>query len=138
MDDIAFTRAASIPLLRTLGISLVESASCHAVMEVTVAPGHANYYGGTHGGLLATLADTACFFPRPLIPSGTRVTTVNLSLNYLRPAAVGERLRARADLLRLGGRTANLTVRIENEEGELLVQGSALLLILNADDSATA
>ena len=130
MNDIAFERAASIPMLRTLGIRLVESGERHALMEVTVVAGHANYYGGTHGGLLATLADTACFFPRPLIPSGARVTTTNLSLNYLRPAAVGETLRARAELLRLGRRTANLEVRIENGAGKLLVQGSASLLVL--------
>lgn len=132
MSDIAFERAASIPMLHTLGIELVESGESHAVMAVTVTPAHANYYGGTHGGLLATLADTACFFPRPLIPAGAKVTTTNLSLNYLRPAAVGERLRARAELLRLGRRTANLEVRIENADGKLVVQGSALLQVLEA------
>jgi len=132
MTDNAFIRAASIPMLQTLGIQLIESGPEHAVMEVTVAEGHANFYGTTHGGLLATLADTACFFPRPLIPSGAKVTTTNLSLNYLRPAAVGERLRARAQLLRHGRRTANLEVRIENSEGTLLVQGSALLQVLES------
>lgn len=130
MTDIAFARAAAIPLLQTLGISLAESTERHAVMEVTVSPAHANYSGGTHGGLLATLADTACFFPRPLLPSGTRVTTVNLTLNYLRPVAIGEHLRATAELLRLGRRTANLTVVIENGEGKQVVQGSAVLLVL--------
>jgi len=130
MQETAFTRAASIPLLQTLDIHLVETSESHAVMEVTVARKHANYYGGTHGGLLAALADTACFFPLPLIPAGRTVTTVNLTLNYLRPAALGERLRSRAELLRLGRRTANLEVRITNERGELVVQGSAVLLVL--------
>jgi len=132
MSDTAVSRAASIPMLRTLGITLVDTGESHAVMEVTVAAGHANFYGGTHGGLLATLADTACFFPLPLIPSGKRLATVNLNLNYLRPAAVGERLRATANLLRLGRRTANLEVKIENAEGKLLVQGSAVLQVLEA------
>ena len=117
-------------MLKTLGIHLVESSNDRAVMEVTVTEAHANFYGGTHGGLLATLADTACFFPQPLIPSGARVATANLTLNYLRPANIGETLRATATLLRFGRRTANLEVRIENEEGKLLVQGSALLQVL--------
>jgi len=123
MADIAFTRAASIPMLQTLGIRLVESGPEHAVMEVTVSEGHANFYGGTHSGLLATLADTACFFPRPLIPSGARIATTNFSLNYLRPASVGERLRGRAQLLRLGRRTANLEVRIETARGNCWCRG---------------
>jgi len=134
MTDSAFTRAAAIPMLQTLGITLVESGDTHAIMEVTVAEKHANFYGGTHGGLLATLADTTCFFPRPLIPSGVRAATTNLSLNYLRPAAVGEILRARADLLHFGRRTANLEIHIENAQGKLLVQGSAVLLVLEAKE----
>jgi acyl-coenzyme A thioesterase PaaI-like protein len=46
-------------------------------------------------GLLAALADTVCFFPRPLLPSGQAATTVNLNVSYVRPAAVGDRLLAR-------------------------------------------
>ena len=129
MTDSAFTKAANIPMLKTLGITLVESGDKHAIMEVTVAERHANFYGGTHGGLLATLADTACFFSRPLVPSGKRVTTVNLNLNYMRPANLGERLRARAELIRLGKQTANVEIRITNETGKELVQGTAILMI---------
>ena len=131
MSDEAFAKAASIPLLQTLDISLAESGEQHAVMEVTVSAKHANYYGGAHGGLLATLADTVCFFPLPLIPSGLQVTTVNLNLNYMRPVSLGERLRARADLLRLGRRSANLNVSIENETGKQVVQGTAVLMVLD-------
>ncbi len=127
----AFAKAASIPLLQTLDIRLAESGVQHAVMELTVSEKHANYYGGAHGGLLATLADTVCFFPQPLIPSDLQVTTVNLNLNYMRPVALGEKLRARADLLRLGRRTANLTVSIENETGRQVAHGTAVLMVLD-------
>ncbi len=136
MPDSAFTKAASIPLLQTLDISLTESGDRHAVMEVTVSEKHANYYGGAHGGLLASLADTVCFFPKPLIPSGLLVTTVNLNLNYMRPVDIGERLRARADLLRLGRRTANLNVSIVNEAGKQVVHGSAVLMIVGESEKA--
>lgn len=130
MTDSAFTKAASVPMLQTLDIKLVESGDNFAVMEVTVAEKHANYFGGAHGGLLATLADTACFFSRPLIPAGKTVTTVNLNLNYMRPAKLGDRLRSRAELVRLGRQTANLDIRISNESGKELVQGTAVLMIL--------
>ena len=135
MSDSAFAKAAAIPLLQTHDIRLVESDELHAVMEVTVSEKHANYYGGAHGGLLAALADTACFFPLPLIPSDTQVTTVNLNLNYMRPVSLGERLRVRADLLRLGRRTANLNVSIVNEAGKQVVQGTAVLMILEEQNS---
>ena len=58
--------ANSISMLRTLGITLLEIGERHAVMMVTVDTRHSNYFGGAHGGLLATLIDTASFFPLPL------------------------------------------------------------------------
>jgi len=76
----------AISMLRTLDIHLKEIGTSHAIMEVTVADSHRNYFGGAHGGLIATLIDTVSFFPRPLLPSGTPCTTTNLSVTYVRPA----------------------------------------------------
>ena len=75
MEPATKERENAIPLLQTLGIRLVENGERHAVMEVTVADGHRNFFGGAHGGLIATLVDTACFFPLPLLPAGRLVTT---------------------------------------------------------------
>ncbi|HEY6008975.1 MAG TPA: PaaI family thioesterase, partial [Geobacteraceae bacterium] len=102
MEPATIATGNAIPLLRTLGINLAEIGPRHAVMEVVVSEAHGNYFGGAHGGLIATLIDTVCFFPRPLLPSGLLVTTTNLNVNYLRPAAVGDRLTARSELLHLG------------------------------------
>ena len=119
-----------IPLLRTLGIRLEESGERHAVMSVVVEERHGNYLGGAHGGLIATLVDTVCFFPRPLLPAGRLVTTTSLTVNYIRPVQLGELLVARSELLHLGRRTASLTVRVTDRQGRLVAHGSATLLVL--------
>ena len=136
MQPATLESANAIPLLRTLGIRLAEIAPRHAVMEVDVDERHLNYLGGVHGGLLAALADTVCFFPQPLLPSGQAATTVNLSLNYVRAAVVGDRLQARAELLHLGRRTASLAVKIADRQGRLIAHGTATLLLLAAADPA--
>lgn len=128
----------NIPMLETLGIKLVEADDRHAVMAVTVDARHANYLGGAHGGLIATLVDTVCFFPRPLLPSGLRLTTSSLQVNYLRPAAMGDRLQARAELLHLGRRTASLAVKVIDDEGRLIAHGTATLLVIEEPPSAGA
>lgn len=120
-----------IALLKTLDIQLTEIASEHATMEVTVSSKHLNYFGGAHGGLIAALIDTVCFFPAPLLPSGRLVTTSNLNIHYLRPAAVGDHLCARAELLHLGRRTASLRIGVENHEGQLIAHGTATLQVLS-------
>lgn len=122
--------AGKIPLLQTLGIRLCEIGDRHAVMEVIVSDCHRNYFGGAHGGLLATLVDTASFFPRPLLPSGTACTTTSLNVTYVRPASVGDTLTARSELLHLGRRTASVRVEVVNQKGKLIVHGTVSLLMV--------
>ena len=122
--------AAAIPFLKTLGISLREIGDRSAVMEVTVDERHLNYFGGAHGGLLAALADTVCFFPRPLIPSGLKITTTDLNVSYVRTARPGDHLVARSELLHLGRSTARLSLQIHNQAEQLLAHGIATLMIL--------
>jgi len=121
----------AIPLLKTLGIRLAEIGERHAVMEVDVTERHGNYFGGTHGGLVATLVDTVCFFPLPFLPSGRLVTTSNLNVNYIRSSGPGDHLTARSELLHLGRRTASLSVRVTKGSGELIAHGTVTLIVLS-------
>lgn len=123
--------ARRIPFLELLGIELTEIGERHALMQVTLAERHRNFFGGVHGGLLATLVDTVCFFPRPLLPSGREVTTSNLSVTYLRGPRLGDVLTARSELLHLGRRTASLSVRVQDQGGRLVAHGTATLLLLD-------
>lgn len=119
----------AISMLRTLDIHLKEIGASHAVMEVTVADMHRNYFGGAHGGLIATLMDTVSFFPRPLLPSGVSCTTTNLSVTYVRPALVGDVLTARSELVHLGRRMASLTVTVHNQDAKLVAHGATTLML---------
>lgn len=118
-----------ISMLRTLGISLREIGDRHALMEVTVGDIHRNYFGGAHGGLIATLMDTVSFFPRPLLPSGKSCTTTNLTITYVRPAALGDVLTARAELQHLGRRLASIAVTVTNQHHKLVAHGTTTLMV---------
>jgi acyl-CoA thioesterase len=117
-----------VSLLRTLGISLKEIGDTHAEMTVTVREIHQNYLAGAHGGLIATLVDTVAFFPRPLLPSGRLFTTTGLNIAFLRPAALGETLTARSELLHVGRRTASVSCRVVDSQGRLVAHGTVALM----------
>jgi acyl-CoA thioesterase len=134
IEPATLARANRISLIRTLNINLLEIGDNHAVMEVVVDAIHANYYGGAHGGLIATLADSVSFFPRPLLPSGRACTTTGLNVTYVRPAAMGDRLTARAELVHLGRRLASVSCRIVNQHGKLVAHSSATLMVLAEPD----
>ncbi|BCG49037.1 Thioesterase [Citrifermentans bremense] len=129
IDPATLESGSAISMLKTLNIQLKEIGVSHALMEVTVSDIHKNYLGGAHGGLIATLIDTVSFFPKPLLPSGKPCTTTNLSVNYLRPAAVGDQLTARAELLHLGRRMASVAVTVKNQHGKLVAHGTTTLMI---------
>ncbi len=118
-----------ISMLRTLDIHVREIGASHAVMEVTVDHRHLNYFGGAHGGLIATLVDTVSFFPQPLLPSGTVCTTTNLNVTYLRPAVLGDVLTARSELVHLGRRMASVAISVKNQNDKIVAHGTATLLL---------
>lgn len=125
-----------ISLIRTLHIQLKEIGETYAVMEVVVAAIHANYFGGAHGGLIATLADSVSFFPKPLLPSGRACTTTSLNVTYVRPAFQGDTLTARSKLVHLGRRLASVTCEITNQQGKLVAHSSATLMMLAEADGS--
>ena len=130
MDMIANEQVQDIQFLKTLGISLGEIADSHAEMKVSIDDCHLNYMGTVHGGLISTLVDTVCFFPKPLLPSGLKLATVDLHVSYIRTAGKGDTLTARSELLHLGGRTARLSVGVTDQDRNLVAHGLATLMVL--------
>ncbi|WP_026841044.1 PaaI family thioesterase [Citrifermentans bremense] len=129
IDPATVESGSAISMLKTLNIHLKEIGPTFALMEVTVSDIHKNYFGGAHGGLIAALIDTVSFFPQPLLPSGKPCTTTNLNVTYVRPAAVGDLLTARAELVHLGRRMASVTVTVSNQHGKLVAHGTTTLMI---------
>ncbi|GAB4259098.1 MAG: hypothetical protein Kow0092_07050 [Deferrisomatales bacterium] len=119
-----------IGLARHLGFELVEVTEESAVMTVVVDGRHGNYRGGLHGGALAALVDTVAFFPGRLLPSGRKLTTEGLEVHFMRPASPGQRVTARAEILRLGRRVATVQVQCRDDLGRLLSHAVATLLTL--------
>ncbi|WP_226480214.1 PaaI family thioesterase [Natrinema amylolyticum] len=75
-----------------------------------------------HGGIVATLIDTASAFALRSTfedPGKAHLTTTDLNVSYLRPAT-GD-LRAEAEVLRAGGSTGVTDVTIEGADGEAAV-----------------
>ena len=81
-------------LISTLGIRFaLEGAAIHCAMRV--GHGHLGGPGVAHGGALAALLDTALGAEvlRYAIPRGKLASTVEMKVNFLRPAPAGAELR---------------------------------------------
>jgi len=118
----AFFQLMSIKFLR------VEIGSCEVAIEVQ--PKHLQPFGVVHGGVFATLIDTAAFWAIfPEIDEDKGLTSVDLKLNFLAPAAAGM-LIAKGKKIKTG-RTLSLgEAEIRNEKGEILAHGSSTMITL--------
>jgi acyl-CoA thioesterase len=102
-----------------------------AVFEVTVDESHLRTMGIAHGGLVATMLDSclgcACW---TLAPPDNHVVTVQLNINYIRPAWLGETLTARAEVRHAGQMTAVSRGEIRTGEGALVAAASGTFMYL--------
>jgi uncharacterized protein (TIGR00369 family) len=75
-----------IPLARTLGVRLVRLEPGRCDLALRNRRDLDGIFESLHGGILATLADSAIAFAAlTLIPPGERVTTVEFNIRFLAP-----------------------------------------------------
>ena len=120
------------PLAALMNFDLVELREGYAVFAIDPAEYHYNPIGVVHGGVAATLLDSAmgCAVHSTL-PAGAAYTTLEIKVNFVR-AMTSEtgRVRAEAKLIHIGGRTATAEGRIVDEAGKLYAHGTTTCLIL--------
>jgi uncharacterized protein (TIGR00369 family) len=102
-----------------LGFALDSVKSGRAVLRLDVRRRHKQLHGVVHGGILAAMADTAAAIASySVLPIGSTLATVQLSINYLEPVPRG-RVRAEARVLRVGRNFVVAECEIRIEDGSL-------------------
>lgn len=90
------------PFMAHLGAHIAALAPGECVVEADYAPTLTQQHGYFHGGVMASLADSAAGYAAySLMPADASVLTVEYKLNLMRPG-IGERLSARARVIRPG------------------------------------
>lgn len=118
------------PFAVSIGMELLEAASGHARARVRLRPQLENVYGGMHGGCAFSLADTLAGIAAGTY--GERVTTLDASINYMRPVMHTEYLYCRADVQRNGAKISVVRTELTDDEGKLLIDGSFTYYHLDA------
>ena len=120
------------PIALLLGFTLAETGEGSAVFTVEPGEHHYNPIGVVHGGLLATVLDSAmgCAVQTTL-PAGVGYTTLELKTNFVRPVlrTTGP-LRCSARVLHRGRRSATAEGSVLDATGKLYAHGTTTCLIL--------
>ncbi|MBL8516407.1 MAG: PaaI family thioesterase [Betaproteobacteria bacterium] len=120
------------PIAELLGFRFAEAAAGRAVIAMTPHLGHHNLIGTVHGGVHATLLDTAmaCAI-LAMLPPGQGFTTLEFKVSFIRAmtADTGE-VRAEGALINLGRTVATAEGRLTDSAGKLLAHATTTCLIL--------
>ncbi|MBI3910564.1 MAG: PaaI family thioesterase [Armatimonadetes bacterium] len=94
--------------------------------EVTADARFQAYVGIVHGGIVATLLDEAMAYAA--ISLGRWTVTAEMTVRYLKPARIGERLILTGEVIRNTSRLAECTAELCTEAGERIAVARGKLL----------
>jgi len=119
------------PIGALMNFRIGEVTEGRAVFLVEPAEYHYNPIGVVHGGLAATLLDSAmgCAVHSTL-PAGASYTTLEIKVNYIRPMSAETGLvRCEAKTIHVGGRTATAEGKVVDAKGKLYAHGTTTCII---------
>ena len=129
------------PIAKMLGFTLDEVSEGRAVFSGLPAEYHYNPIGVVHGGLAATLLDSAtgCAVQTTL-PRGVAYTTLELKTNFVRALTRDTgRVLCEAEVVHRGGTIATAEGRLRAEStGKLLAHGTSTCLIIAENGGRTS
>jgi uncharacterized protein (TIGR00369 family) len=122
------------PAAALLGMRLDEVEPGRTVFSMCADEMHENPMGTMHGGIVATLVDTAmgCALSS-MLPADAGFTTLELKTNFVRAItqATG-RVHAEGSVVHSGGRVATTEARVHDESGALYAHATSTCLILRS------
>jgi uncharacterized protein (TIGR00369 family) len=122
------------PVYRLLHMRVVHAAGGRSRIELAVGEDHKNLYGTVHGGLLATLMDSACGAALGTrLQPGENMVTLDLRVNYLLPVRSGP-LTAEGEIVHRGRNTGVAEASLRDESGRLVARGMSTHFIRKVDE----
>ncbi|HUP62353.1 MAG TPA: PaaI family thioesterase [Thermoanaerobaculia bacterium] len=127
MRRVACGEVEGAPMVHLLGMRMTEVDEGRVVIVLDdVRPEHENGLGIAHGGLAATLLDSALSCAvNTVMPAGKIFTTLEMKINYVRAIRRGlGPLSCIGTVVHAGGRTATAEGRIIDASGKLYAHGT--------------
>jgi uncharacterized protein (TIGR00369 family) len=123
------------PVANLIGMWIVEVSEGHAVFAAEPAEYQYNPLGTVHGGIAATLLDSAmgCAV-QSVLPAGTGYTTIELKTNYLRAMTSKTGIvYCEGKIIYVGGRIATAEGRLTDASGKLYAHGTTTCILMRPD-----
>jgi len=122
------------PVYRLLDMRVLEASGGRSRLRLAVGEDIKNLYGTVHGGMLATLVDSACGVALGTrLLEGEALVTLDLRINYLLPVRSGP-LTAEGEVVHKGRSTGVAEASIRDEAGRLVARGVTTHFVRRTDE----
>ena len=113
----------NLPFAKLVGMRLVDIRPNEAVIEIEMRDDLKQPSGVLHGGVTATLIDTAMAFAvRTYLTDTEPTATIDLTVHYLRPHLEGRAI-CTARVVRPGKRIFTVSADVHDDAGKLIATG---------------
>lgn len=131
LREVQAGRLPAPPIAATLGMTLDEVEHGRAVFSLVPGEEHYNPIGSVHGGVYATLLDSAAGCAvQSVLPPAMGYTSLDLTVKFLRPVTLDTgRIRAVGTVLNSGRRTALAQAELLDEADRLLAHTTSSCLL---------
>ncbi len=120
-----------VPFAQLLGIKVDSMEPGHAVLSLEMRDDLMRNRGIAHGGVAATLIDSAMAMAiQPMLGANESTTTVDLTIHYLRPLREGT-ARASARVVRAGKRVITVSAELFDHNEKLAATAISTYLRLS-------
>jgi len=125
--------AFSVPFLDTNGPIYVKHADGLVRLGLRIEERHANPNGTCHGGMLMTMADMQLVMG-VIHQCGvnTFLPTINLTMDFIAPARIGDWIQGKTDIHRRTRRMAFASCLFETDAGQVVFRANGILKIPSA------
>jgi len=106
-----------------------------AEISLTVRPEMCNPYGNIHGGMMALVMDEVIGWSVVSLDTNSNFTSLNLNVDFLYAIRQGERLIAKAQVLRQGKKIIHVECTVLDLAGNLLGKSSSNLIVTSMKPS---
>ncbi|WP_329309767.1 PaaI family thioesterase [Streptomyces sp. NBC_01262] len=131
MREMLTGRLPAPPIAATLGMTLEEAEHGRVVFALIPGEEHYNPMGSVHGGVYATVLDSAtgCAV-MSVLPKGMGYTSLDLNVKFLRPITADTgKIRAVGTVLNSGRRTALAQAELFDPADRLLAHATSSCLL---------
>ena len=118
------------PIIKFLNGSIVEVNEGQLIFEFTVLETQLNPNGILHGGVMATMLDELMGGATWTLNKPYPFATINLQVDYLSPAKVGEVIRGEANVIKAGSTVVHAEAKLYNSKNLVIAKATSNLVVM--------